>query len=86
MEAKVNFRVYANLIFLLIYIKSAENSLYNGNNIVDQDLEEFTLDLAIKLKKEFSDDPVSDLFAASYDLQKIARVCSKKQILRNFKL
>lgn len=36
--------------------------------------DQFTTDIAIKLKREYSDDLVSDLFAASYDLVKVARV------------
>lgn len=38
------------------------------------DHEQVTSDIAIKLKREYSDDLVSDLFAASYDLVKVARV------------
>ena len=36
--------------------------------------DEYTSDIAIKLKREYADDLVSDLFASSYDLTKVARV------------
>ena len=37
---------------------------------------EYSLDIGIKLKRDFSDDLVSDLFAASHGLEKISRVCN----------
>lgn len=40
------------------------------------DDDEFVHDLAVKLKKDFADDLVSDLFATSYGLEKVARVRS----------
>ncbi len=42
-----------------------------------QEAEEYTSDIAIKLKREYADDLVSDLFASSYDLTKVARVSPK---------
>lgn len=45
-----------------------------ANNNDDEDDNEYVHDLAIKLKREFADDVVSDLFATSYGLEKVARV------------
>lgn len=69
------------LTFVLILITSlvidqihAYKSLYSGYDSNDDDLDEYALDIAVKLKKEFSDDLVSSLFATSYGLERIARV------------
>ena len=38
------------------------------------DNRDVTMDVAVKLKNEYSDDVVSDLFALSHDLIKVAKV------------
>lgn len=50
-------------------IETAANSYAD-----DESDEHFVHDLAVKLKRDFADDLVSDLFATSYGLQKVARV------------
>jgi hypothetical protein len=54
----------------------AELNAYLNNNQDESENheEDYTYDIAIKLKEDFSDDLVSDLFAASYGLEKIAKV------------
>lgn len=54
----------------------AELNEYLNNNQDESDKheEDYTYDIAIKLKEDFSDDLVSDLFATSYGLEKIAKV------------
>ncbi|RNA36544.1 hypothetical protein BpHYR1_041378 [Brachionus plicatilis] len=74
------------IVYFLMNLKFSENSMFDGISSIDQDFEDIALDLAIKLKKEYSDDPVSDLFAASYDLQKIARISDLDDSLFHFKL
>lgn len=54
-------------------VKIPYKKVYSGLDDSD-DLDEFVHDLAIKLKKEYADDLVSDLFATSYGLEKVARV------------
>ena len=41
---------------------------------VQSDNSDLTLDFAIKLKRDYADDIVSDLFAESHGLNKVARV------------
>ncbi len=53
------------------FIEEEASSQKNLNHDHEHDV---TSDIAIKLKREYSDDLVSDLFAASYDLVKVARV------------
>jgi hypothetical protein len=51
------------------------NEYLNSNQEeLDNHEEDYTYDVAIKLKEDFSDDLVSDLFATSYGLEKIAKV------------
>jgi hypothetical protein len=45
-----------------------------GDLLQNLDEDEYARDIGIKLKKEFADDLVSDLFATSYGLEKVARV------------
>jgi hypothetical protein len=49
------------------YTKSYKN--YDNDNI-----ENYSMDVAIKLKREFADELVSDLFATSHGIEKVARV------------
>ncbi len=44
------------------------------SNAFSYDIDELTLDVAVKLKSDFTDDIVSDLFATSHDLTKLAKV------------
>ncbi len=44
------------------------------SNVISNDINDLTLDVAVKLKKEFSDEIVSDLFATSHDLTKLAKL------------
>lgn len=60
------------LINVAVGVKIGNFKEFSG--VDDDELDDYALDLAVKLKKEFSDDPVSDLFATSYGLEKIARV------------
>ena len=69
------------------------NSEYSGyddseNEYTELDDNNYALDLAIKLKQEFGDDLVSDLFATSYGLEKVARVADldQEENLFHFKL
>jgi hypothetical protein len=49
--------------------------MYNNYlNSKEDDHPEYSLDIAVRLKKQFADDLVSDLFATSYGLEKVARV------------
>lgn len=54
-------------------IEAEVEAAANGPN-ENEDYDRFVHDLAVKLKPEFADDLVSDLFATSYGLQKVARV------------
>ena len=54
-------------------IEAEVEAAANGQN-ENEDYDRFVHDLAVKLKPEFADDLVSDLFATSYGLQKVARV------------
>lgn len=57
-------------------VKIANAKDFSGSVGTDEEIEQDRLvhDLAIKLKKEFADDLVSDLFATNYGLEKVARV------------
>jgi subtilisin family serine protease len=60
------------------------NNKYAGyddpeNDYIDLDDNNYALDLAIKLKEAYADDLVSDLFATSYGLEKVARVAGLDQ-------
>ena len=74
-----NAHVTAIIILLFILGQSlSQANKYAGyddpsSNELDSD-DDYALDLAIKLKREYADDLVSDLFATSYGLEKIARV------------
>ena len=72
------FLITILLISLKNVIKCEVHQNYLGYEPLDRSNsdsdDEVALDVAIKLKPEYSDDLVSDLFAASHDLQKIARV------------
>ena len=50
------------------------SGINNENQVIIDDDDDFVHDLAVKLKKAFADDLVSDLFATSYGLEKVARV------------
>jgi hypothetical protein len=71
------------ILIILIIVNLNINILmssdyYSNENIVqssDDDEDDYTLDLAIKLKPEYADEVVSDLFATAHNLRKIAKVC-----------
>lgn len=72
------------LLFVSINLKNCENSLFGEKKTLEIDSDRYTLDLVIKLKNEFSDDWISDLFAETYGLKKIARVSINKIFGRIF--
>ncbi len=61
-----------------------DHQKYDGlNDVIDnyyktrnsENLENYSLDVAIKLKREYADELVSDLFATSHGIEKVSRVC-----------
>lgn len=65
----ISARKFLNCFLVLTLLRSVLlTSDFHGDD------EHVTYDVAIKLKREYSDDLVSDLFATSYDLIKVARV------------
>jgi hypothetical protein len=46
----------------------------NHDNDKNDNLDNYSMDVAIKLKREFADELVSDLFATSHGIEKVARV------------
>lgn len=69
-------QVSISLIVILALSSSVFCHVEEGDDV--------TLDIAVKLKREYSDDVVSDLFATSYDLIKVARVINYEIILAFF--
>ena len=70
-------RKFLNCLIILNFINIALANSSNFNEFSGYESsknDQVTYDIAIKLKREFSDDLVSDLFATSYDLIKVARV------------
>jgi hypothetical protein len=57
----------ASLIIIFLHFS-------NILNIHATEYDELTSDIAVKLKPEFADDLVSELFATTHDLTKVARV------------
>lgn len=70
------FKLVFICIISLTAFKSNANrySGYDTDDLNDDDDVDYALDLAIKLKRDYSDDLVSELFATSHGLEKIARV------------
>ena len=78
------------VVFLHLGLASHANKYAGYDETQDAtDLDEtYALDLAIKLKQDYADDLVSDLFATTYGLEKIARVpeLDRENNLFHFKL
>lgn len=68
-------RFNAKFVNGLDYLEDRDEPLFDQfADKSDHTWPEYSLDVGVKLKKDFSDDLVSDLFATSYGLEKIARV------------
>ncbi len=56
------------------------DKLFDGvdytRDLNNDDSDSYALDVAIKLKREYADELVSDLFATSHGIEKVARVSS----------
>ena len=60
--------IAALILLMLANLASSSHQYYYDEP------DEYALDIGIKLKREYADDLVSDLFATSYGLEKVARV------------
>ena len=86
-NASCDFKTFVKVSLVLICLNfnfsyAVKNSDHDDpeNDYTDLDDDDnYALDLAIKLKQEYADDLVSDLFATSYGLEKIARVAGLDQ-------
>jgi hypothetical protein len=67
---KYDPRLYDGLNELVDYYTRS----YKHNDDNNDYLENYSMDVAIKLKREFADELVSDLFATSHGIEKVARV------------
>ena len=68
---KYDPRLYDGLNELVDYYTRSYKHNDNDNNDY---LDNYSMDVAIKLKREFADELVSDLFATSHGIEKVARV------------
>lgn len=76
------------ICLLITHTLNGWNEYYDDYN--DDELNEEIIDLVIKLKNEYSDDIITDLFATTHSLEKVARIDefsqSKSSPLFQFKI